>query len=232
MPVKGRSDMLERAVELYKAQDYQHIELIIYESGARIPSFSSTQYNISHVCTMDIPTIGMARNKAIAWASGEIVVHLDSDDYYAKDWVSTSVRMLIESKADMVGMKDAYFYKPATNQLWHYTNNCHEKPYVVLGATMCYWKKAWQDSRYPLSFDRTGQGFRNVARGEDAQFCEYAGEIAQHNYLDGFMAMRHGANSSNDKILNHPYFKKQQPEKAIQILGDNYERFTQRQSAA
>lgn len=223
MPSAMRSDLLERAVAIYHSQDYHNKELIIYESSARHVSLE-TEGAVMHYKTISKPTVGEARNLAIARAKGDIIVHQDDDDIYAPDWISRSVGMLIESGAGMVGMKDAYFYKPDTEELWFYENKAPDKQHVLLGATMCYWRKAWEDAKYNISYDRVGQGFRHINRGEDVYFCDHVEQVAVHNYHDGFCAIRHSRNVNND--TRHPFFKKQPFNKAQAILA-HYERYTQ-----
>lgn len=217
-PVYGRAHMIERLIDMYNGQDYPNIELIIFESGKSAPSHASMHHNISHICTTDKPSVGIARNKAIAWASGDIIVHMDSDDYYAPNWVTTSVNALLESEADLVGLKDAYFYKPKTDQLWFYTNRDPNRQHTILGATMCYYKRVWEQSK-----------FKHTKCGEDTYFCDdIKGNIAIHDYHDGFMAMRHDNNTSKD-VTRHPFFKQVGSSKAKEILGNSYGRFVSKE---
>lgn len=229
IPTANRPELLQRAIAIYNSQDYHNKELIIYESDAKSVSMV-TEGDIRHYGTISKPTVGDARNKAIMQAKGDIIISQDDDDIYAPDWITRSVEMLIESEADIVGLKDAYFYKPDSNELWFYENRDNERQYALLGATMCYWRKTWENARHSIGYDRVGHGFMNVNRGEDAYFCEYAGKVAYHDYIAGFLATRHSKNSNSD--IRHPFFKKvpnclNTPDTEIRKL---YERHTQRQS--
>lgn len=224
IPSAQRSDLLEQAIEIYQSQDYHNKELIIFESKARFVSLE-TEDDMTHYKTISHPTVGEARNLAIARSKGDIIIHQDDDDIYTPDWISRSVQALIDSKADMVGLKDGWFYKPETEQLWFYENKAKDRQHVLLGATMCYWRKTWENARYYIAYDRLAQGFRHINRGEDAYFCDYVAKIAYHDYHDGFCAIRHDRNQNND--TNHPFFKKQPLVNAQNIL-HHYERLTQR----
>lgn len=68
--------------EIFEAQDYPNKELIFdYNEGS----------------------IGLKRNRCIDVSSGEIILHFDSDDWYAPDYITKSVNHLIESKAQIMG---------------------------------------------------------------------------------------------------------------------------------
>lgn len=158
----SRPDEVPQILELYHAQDYPNKEVIIN--------------------TADL-TIGAKRNALCYSATGDIIIHFDSDDYYTPDWISRSVKALIDSKADLTGLKDAYFYNTQTyiGKLYQYSMH----PLYCVGATMCYWKKTWERNKFN----------EHVKTGEDAIFAANSGIIHNHDYIDGFTATIHGQNT-------------------------------------
>lgn len=137
-------------------------------------------------------TIGAKRNRLCARAHGEIILHADSDDYYAKDWVSRSVKFLIENKVSVTGLRKVHFYNVEHNELFLYSYP-DEKTQWVCGASLCYRKEFWEKCNFP-----------NIQIGEDAQFV--AGRwngtevviptLLAHDYVEGFCASIHSGNTS------------------------------------
>ena len=155
----------ERIKQIFEAQDYADKE---------------------HIMLLSPGTIGDKRNQCISYGTGEIILHLDSDDIYAPDWVSRSVNALLQSNADMVGLRSAYFYVE-NNRLMDY--NYHGGQPYTIGAAMCYKRNAWE----------RGQ-FQSVSTGEDLLFCS-GKRIVCHDYKEGFAAIIHDNNTCSHKAL-------------------------------
>lgn len=77
---------LQQAIESVLAQDYPHVELVFVDGGStdgtleRIRSLASPYLLLENVTG----GISHAMNKGVAAASGEIIAHLHSDDYYLR----------------------------------------------------------------------------------------------------------------------------------------------------
>lgn len=133
--------------------------------------------------------IGNKRNELINANKCDIVLHMDSDDIYADDWVSKSVNGLIETKADITGLDNAYFYNTRTGKVKEFITPPNAQTYI-LGATLCYWRKIWE--RKP---------FENIQRGEDSKFQANNGIVLPHKYKEGFIATVHGGNTECHKAF-------------------------------
>lgn len=144
--------------------------------------------DIEHLFCFDTGSVGFKRNYLCDNAKGDIIIHADSDDIYAPDWITKSVEHLINTKSDLAGLSHANFTDGVNS--WRYTYRWAQ-PYI-LGATMCYWRKTWERNKFPD---------KNV--GEDASFCANAGIITPHYYIDGFTATIHPNNTAK-KSLNNP----------------------------
>lgn len=161
-----RSAMLDRLQEMIRLQDYPHIKwLVCYDE------FS----------------IGEKRNWLCRRAKGEIILHMDSDDLYAYDWVSKSVEHLLSSGVNVTGLNSCYFYD-VSGKLYDFTSK-HQQPYVP-EATMCYYKSAWAKNPFPDS-----------SAGEGMQFLANIGLVKPHNYKDGFVATLHGSNTQSQNAV-------------------------------
>lgn len=156
-----------RLLEMIFAQDYPNFEVSTY----------------AH----DDLTIGGKRNWLCSKARGTIIQHADSDDFYAKDWLSKSVKALMESKADIVGLTKLYFYDENTKTPYLYDIEQHGKHTWVAGATFCYWKSFWETNK-----------FKDINALEDNYFLMGSTrppKIYSHDYVEGFMASIHEGNT-------------------------------------
>lgn len=138
-----------------------------------------TYKDIEHLIDHRVAPIGQKRNDLCEYAKGEIIIHMDSDDMYADDWVERSVAYL-KKGWDMTGLKSAYFASDTEAWLYQFKGS---QPYVC-GATMCYWKAHWERFK-----------FKPYISGEDTAFCALGGKIKAHDYIDGFVATIHDSNT-------------------------------------
>lgn len=143
--------------------------------------------NIEHLFNYEDLPIGTKRNLLCRQATGDIIVHADSDDIYATDWVRRSVESLAASKGNVTGLSSAYFKQGDQYYLWKWKAT---QPYVC-EATMCY-KRA-----HALS-----NPFHDVMTAEGLAFCG-SSIVRPHGYVHGFTAIIHGGNISSHKSLIH-----------------------------
>ena len=139
-------------------------------------------------------TIGEKRNRLCHKAVGDIIVHGDSDDLYAKNWITKSVEALLESEADIVGLSKCHFYDPIQDRAYEYNHAGNPTSYLV-GATLCYRKSFWE--RNP---------FADFQVGEDALFCTGSvgrrATLFNHGYQEGFLASIH-PNNTSPRVLDN-----------------------------
>lgn len=180
----SRPDDLPNLHRVFDSQDYEDKELIVINGEG---------------------SIGAKRNKACNIATGEIILMMDSDDWYAPDFITRSVTHLIQSGAAITGLNKAYFF--GQGNMWLYEAK-FKQPYVI-GSGMTYYKSVWEKGHFP---DKNS--------GEDLDFQANKGIIRPMDYLDGFMAMIHGNNTASHKQLSH--MKRVNPEIAESILGESY----------
>lgn len=160
-----RNDMMLQLKKMIELQTYPNIEWI-QVSGAG--------------------NIGHKRNYGCKMAKGEIIVHMDSDDRYAADWVEKITNALALTPNAIIGLNVAYFADDKGNKwLW---NSPGSQPYVC-EATMCYYKRIWE--KHP---------FLDVMTGEGIDFCTNH-MVRPFAYLNGFQALIHDGNTISQKAL-------------------------------
>ncbi|MBA3003067.1 MAG: glycosyltransferase family 2 protein [Desulfurivibrio sp.] len=186
MPTADRPDFFQRAFDIYLGQNYPNKELIVVDDGACKVSHLCNGQGIVYLALQRRASIGAKRNIACEQASGEIIVHLDDDDWYAKDWITNQVVHLLAEKAEVTGLDDLLFYDSNRREAWRYSYPAASRSWVH-GATLCYRKEFWQSFPFP-----------DIDVGEDCSFLWRRGAkgIVPHGCSDGYIGHIHGGNSS------------------------------------
>jgi glycosyltransferase involved in cell wall biosynthesis len=185
MPTANRPQFLRYAIEYFLKQDYQNSELIILDDGTESSqSFVPEDPRIRYFYTDYIQLLGAKRNFCCEQAKGEIIVHLDDDDWYEKDWISKAVEVLLNYNADITGLNDINFFINGCNEHWEFRDDPDLKPWVY-GATLAYRKSFWETNK-----------FDEMNVGEDNEFIWRSGvRIQAHDYLAGYLGILHGQNA-------------------------------------
>jgi len=197
MPTANRPNFVVLATWHFLNQNFRNAELIIIDDGKESVSKSLPNHRrLKYFYTDPIGSIGLKRNFACEKAQGDIIIHWDDDDYYAYNWISKQIFFLEDSGADICGLNEIVFYSPIVNKFWKHTNKDPNKPWLS-GATMAYWKSFWRE--HP---------FKDINIGEDYDYIWNNGaKIYAHDYVDGFIATLHNANTTL-KPFENPRHKK------------------------
>lgn len=159
--------------------------------------------------------IGEKRNRLCERATGEIIIHFDSDDLFKSDWITKSVEGLIESKSDITGLSEVNFYDEENHQGWKYDYYQFKTPHpasngMAVGGTLCYWKKFWETKK-----------FRDIQLCEDQLFVTAFGKerftLCTHDYVDGFLGSIHSGNTSLKLINNNLIYKRMAAEEEERV---------------
>jgi hypothetical protein len=181
----SRNRDIPNVLDNYLRQDYHNKELTILNEDGRT-DYMSVEKKI-WVWGRSGMNVGEKRNELCSLAQGEIIVMMDSDDWFAPDYITRCVEVL--QKADITGLSSAYFHKGDEIYLYEYKGS---QPYVI-GSGMAFWKRVWEKNP-----------FRPIQSGEDMFF--QTGIIKPHGYIDGFYATIHDNNTASHKAL--PYMKR------------------------
>ena len=186
MPTKDRTDLLAQAVGGFKRQTYANKELVVYNTGQRpvvLNAEDATDTSMLAVPGITMPgvyedpeenirvfwpypldrhlRIGEVRNQSVAQARGEIIIHMDDDDWYAPDYLAQMVAWLLDSGKQVVG-----FHR------WHYADVVNKRFYVYQhgfapyahGASQCYRRTWWTNHHFAAKQLGEDQDFSNAAR--------------------------------------------------------------------
>jgi len=195
MPTANRPQFLTYAIDYFLKQDYTESELIILDDGAEPShSFIPDDPRIKYFYKDYIQLLGTKRNFCCEQAIGEIIVHLDDDDWYATDWISKQVEALTLSGADLTGLSDINFFINASNQSWEFRDDANSVPWVY-GGTFAYYKTFWALNR-----------FAEMNSGEDNAFIfRSKAKIQSHNYTGGYLGLIHRDNAGIIPFENPRY---------------------------
>lgn len=180
MPTRGRHGWAADAVRMFFEQDYAGEKelVIIDDSMERSFPHWTPRAGVVYMAAPRVP-VGSKRNMAVSRASGDVILHWDSDDRYSADRMSHQVQMLIESGADLVGYNEMQFERPADGAVFEY----HGRKGYAIGVSFCYWRDIWEQRRYPA-----------VDVGEDEEFLQGRKVVSCHAE-HRIIARLHGGNT-------------------------------------
>lgn len=187
MPTCNRAEFIAQAIDQFFRQDYPNKELIIIDDSSfsvesLVPHSDLIRYRY-YDAKMDV---GAKRNLACRMAKGEIIIHLDDDDYYASDWLTRQVHFLREQELEITGLSAPVFYDKSAGDVWQYIYPEKEKAWVY-GATLCYTRKFWEANPFP-----------SVNCGEDNLFVwnRNVKKILPHRATTSYIGRIHANNTS------------------------------------
>lgn len=211
MPTRDRRAFVARAARIFQAQDYPSLELLVLDDGeASIADLLPPDPRIRHLRLPGRWTVGDKRNRAIAEARGDYIVHWDDDDWYPPHRISTQVEALRRG-ADLSGTSTLHYWDPAEERAYLYTyrDRGGGRPFVA-GNTLAYRRSYWERHR-----------FESVDVGEDARFLwagAAAARIHDHQDPDLCVATLHPGNVS-PKNTSSPFWAPGSRDRVISLLG-------------
>lgn len=183
MPTANRQELMLKAIQYFLKQDYPYKELVIIDDSTESAiKFIPNLYSIRYFYLKQSKSIGMKRNLACEKAAGNIIIHWDDDDWYAPNWISHQVKILLKSEADICGLNKIQCYSVRTDTRYWTNESINTK--WLSGATLAYRKSFWKKHK-----------FKDLQIGEDDDFVRNTGaRIFAHNYHKGFLATVHSSN--------------------------------------
>lgn len=159
MPTADRRRFLPLALRAFLRQDHLARELIVVDDGQDcVRDLIPDDPRVRYLRLDGRHTVGHKRNLACEAARGELILHLDDDDWASPHRVSTQARALFERGGEVCGLAQVLYHQPATGRSYRYVYPAGQRPWVS-GNSLCYTRRAWQ--RTP---------FADVDVGEDARF--------------------------------------------------------------
>jgi glycosyltransferase involved in cell wall biosynthesis len=145
MPTANRRKLLPLAIASFLSQDWPDKELIViddspFPEGDLFVNVAGCTY--LHTAKM---TIGAKRNLACEMASGDVILHFDSDDWSAPGRVRDQVERMVDSGKQVSGYHTLLFWNTLTSRAYKYVGS----PDYSCGTALCYSKSFWEANRFP-----------------------------------------------------------------------------------
>lgn len=186
MPTANRRGFVPQAIRDFLAQDYPQRELLIVDDGTDpVEDLVPAHPDIRYVRLEQRRSVGAKRNIACELSRGELIAHWDDDDWRSPAWLSSQVRLLASSGADLCGLDRVYFWRPESAEAWQY--RWDGRSHWVCGGTLCYRRAYWRDAPFP-----------DLDIGEDNAFVwkASAAQVAVNPAADFYVARMHPGNTS------------------------------------
>lgn len=108
----GRNPLADtlRCIGYFQSQTYPHKELIIVNNSLQQHTMNFIQDNIITIDTASILTTGMARNRGISAANGQILAQFDADYWHAPSRLSAQVATMANEKAHICVLANTMHY--------------------------------------------------------------------------------------------------------------------------
>lgn len=163
----SRRSYWDGAIKCFLDQTYLDCNLLIVDEAPK-PADRSFPDRVSYECITAGRKLntGEKRNFTNQRASGEVIVHFDDDDWSHPLRIEKQLSLLVESKKQVVGYHDLFFYKVGDQSLWKY--KYQGRGAYGSGTTLMYYKSWWE-----------AHPFLSTSIGEDAQFSAVAASSNQ-----------------------------------------------------
>ena len=194
MLVNGRHEMAERALRAFDAQTYKRRRLVVWDTGTptlfgELGPSEAYLDSVIYYPRVDRSyfkgaSIGALRNAANKYALAhytesdnyaDVICHWDSDDYSHPQRLAEQVALLQASGKRAVGYNEVVFWDSRPGQFcgaWLYSNPNVE---YFVGASMMYWREAWQACKFEEGRDSNGRSLPEDARWWAANHKECMG---------------------------------------------------------
>lgn len=186
VPTRDRRLFIPQLLRGYRQQDYplDRMELVVLDDGADPVGDLLERMPGARYLRSDTPEpVGRKRNRLMEAARGDIIVHMDDDDYYPRSRVSHAVSRLAESGLEIAGASVLYIYFAREQQI------AVAGPYGpnhATAATMAYRRRYADQHRYD----------DGCALGEEPVFTNgYSEPMVQLEPVRTMLCIAHAANS-------------------------------------
>ncbi len=178
-----RRAWMPQLLRIFESQTYADKELLFIADGPWIEEFCQAP-NVRFVIAAG--KVGDKRNVGVKFADGEVIVHLDDDDFSAPNRIADQVARLIQTGKQVTGYYNMLFTDG--QRWWKY----HGIGAFAFGSSMCY-RRQW-------ALDHP---FASVQIGEDGTFGTLAAQARQLDSSeagDNMFATIHPGNTSRRDI--------------------------------
>jgi glycosyltransferase involved in cell wall biosynthesis len=158
LPTRDRPQFIRQAIWYFLCQDYPAKELIVVDDGERpIGDLLPDDAGIRYLRLDRRTSLGAKRNLGCAAAAGELIAHLDDDDWMAPDRLRLQVEALGRAGADACGLRPLLHYRIESGEA--YLHDDPRRPRWVAPGTLVYRRAAWRAHPFPELEVGEGEAF-------------------------------------------------------------------------
>lgn len=211
VPVFNVEDYLKECINSIIDQDYANIEVLLIDDGStdnsgKLCDEFAQMYSVVTAYHKQNGGLSSARNYGIRNANGEYYCFIDSDDYVSKDFISTMLQNLVNSKMKMTSVGYLRFYENGTNEsmVLPNINQCFYEidAQIHLNQYGYYGASAWNKMFHKSLFEDVS--FPEGKLSEDwyimYRVIEKAGGIYFNSAVKYFYRQRQGSITKSTKI--------------------------------
>ena len=139
VPTLDRADRHADLYACFDSQTYEPKELLVFDGSKRIsPFFSSladarVRYEHAHRPKGEVTRIGAERNALLELAQGDFCQHLDDDDFYAPEFLSSMMARIGDAALAKLGVWNAI--QESSGSIWQWdVTAMGGKHFAVVGA--------------------------------------------------------------------------------------------------
>lgn len=153
MPVGKGDRYFKMALDCFLNQTYEgSLEVVVLDnSDEPIESLLPDDPRIKYYRCERMP-VGALRNLGTSYATGEVCVTADEDDWSHPDRVATQVARLVDSGKAVTGWHNILYYNTEDGDCFKYFFNAQRDtphaPYAC-GTSQCYLKSWWEQHPFP-----------------------------------------------------------------------------------
>ena len=198
MPTRNRRRFVGQAIWYFLRQDYPRKELVVVDDGDdAVVDLIPADERVRYVRVDQRLSVGAKRNAGCEESRGDFIAHWDDDDWIAPQRLSTQMRQLLQSGADVCGSGELLHYGLETGEAWLYHRLADDLPWLA-GGTLLYHRDAWK--RVPFS---------PIDVGEDVEFVrrQPSEKLTATPDPSLYVALIHRANTSA-KHLRDPHWER------------------------
>jgi glycosyltransferase involved in cell wall biosynthesis len=173
-----------------KKQDYKknsgRQNKILKNKKYKLLSYHKKQFRSNRI------PLGMKRNLCVQYASYDIIIHMDDDDFYPPKSIITRVNELLNDDVDCVGCSSiaVFHINKMISAIYNPEKNLSDSNKISVG-TLAYKKKFWNEKKFENQ-DIKDEGIHFLKKRK----CK---DLHWKNII---IALFHSKNDSNIKIFN------------------------------
>ncbi|HEV3412131.1 MAG TPA: CmcI family methyltransferase [Puia sp.] len=144
MPTYNRRSFVPHAIRYFQRQEYQNKELIIIDDGTDcVEDLLPEDTRIRYYRLGRKISLGAKLNMACDYASYDIIVNWDDDDWYAPHRLKYQVETLRNRAIDICGINNLLYYDLRSHRAFNYIYPLNQRVWL-LGSSLCFNRSFWE----------------------------------------------------------------------------------------